>query len=384
MPESPDAPITPSSKGRVLAFGTYNVRKHPRVRILMEGLRRNGWQVDEANDPLTLSTSERVEILKKPWKILGFGIKILRLWHSISAQAKDYVHSYGEPNAVLVGYMGHFDMLLARHLFKRTPIVLDHLIFAADTAKDRGAAGLKVRLLKRLDAMALKRANLIVVDTAEHQEMLEGRRHSLVIPVGAPQEWYDAGRDASASERKGIIFYGLYTPLQGATVIAQALVLLAQRGITTPVDLIGTGQDYEAVRKIVEPLNNVTLHDWVEPEDLPALVSHHQISLGIFSTTPKGLHVVPNKVYQSMAAGCAVVTSDSAPQRRMLAGAAVLTQPGSPGSLANTLERLLTDPQALTQAQNNSRGGAQRFRAETITVALSTWLENICSATRGH
>ena len=39
-------------------------------------------------------------------------------------------------DAVLVGYLGHFDVLLARRLFRRIPVVLDHLIFAADTAAE--------------------------------------------------------------------------------------------------------------------------------------------------------------------------------------------------------------------------------------------------------
>ena len=38
----------------VLAFGTYSVRKHPRVGILIDGLRKNGCNVEEINQPLLL------------------------------------------------------------------------------------------------------------------------------------------------------------------------------------------------------------------------------------------------------------------------------------------------------------------------------------------
>ncbi len=47
---------------RVLAFRIYNVRKHPRVGILIDGLQKNGCEVVEINNPLMLSTAERVEI----------------------------------------------------------------------------------------------------------------------------------------------------------------------------------------------------------------------------------------------------------------------------------------------------------------------------------
>ena len=360
---------------KVLAFGTYNVRKHPRVGILIDGLRRNGCDVVEINDPLTLSTAERVEILKKPWKVFGFGLKLLGLWHSIAKRARAWMKSNGRPDAVLVGYMGHFDVLLAHHVFKGVPIVLDHLIFAGDTAKDRGAQGLKVKLLKRLDRMAINSASLVILDTKEHQEMLEPGDTSMVVPVGAPDEWYEAGKQ-TGERSMDIVFYGLYTPLQGVPVIAQTARILADRGITPKFTLIGKGQDYDEVRSISKDLDNITFHEWVEPEALPSVVASHAISLGIFSTTPKGLHVVPNKVYQSMAAGCAVITSDTAPQRRMLGNGVVFVRPGDPQALANAIESLVSNMEYLARKQHDARTVAQRFTSDVITRDLAQWISN--------
>ena len=360
---------------RVLAFGTYNVRKHPRVGILIDGLQKNGCEVGEINNPLMLSTAARVEILKKPWKVFGFGLKLLGLWHSIAKQARAWVRANGKPDAVLVGYMGHFDVLLAHHVFKGVPIILDHLIFAGDTAKDRGAQGLKVKLLKLLDRMAINAASLVVLDTKEHQEMLKPGDTSMVVPVGAPDEWYTA--DSQAGERStDIVFYGLYTPLQGVPVIAQAAQILADRGITPQFTLIGKGQDYNEVRSISKGLDNITFREWVEPEALASVIASHAISLGIFSTTPKGLHVVPNKVYQSMAAGCAVITSDTAPQRRVLDDGVVFVRPGDPQALADAIESLVSDAEYLTCKQHDARTVAQRFTSDVITRDLAQWISN--------
>lgn len=360
---------------RVLAFGTYNVRKHPRVGILIDGLRKNGCEVVEINKPLMLSTAERVEILKKPWKVFGFGIKLLGLWRSIARQARAWMKANGKPDAILVGYMGHFDVLLAHHVFKGVPIILDHLIFAGDTAKDRGAQGLKVKLLKRLDRMAINAASLVVLDTKEHQEMLAPGDTSMVVPVGALDEWYEAGKQAG-ERSTDIVFYGLYTPLQGVPVIAEAARILAERGITPKFTLIGKGQDYDEVRSISEGLTNITFREWVEPEELPSAVASHAISLGIFSTTPKGLHVVPNKVYQSMAAGCAVITSDTAPQRRALENGVVFVRPGDPEALANAIESLVSDAEYLACKQHDARTVAQRFTSDVITRDLAQWISN--------
>ncbi|PJM76095.1 glycosyltransferase [Bifidobacterium simiarum] len=364
-----------TNQPRVLAFGTYNVRKHPRVGILIDGLRLNGCDVEEINHPLELSTAQRVEILKKPWKLFGFGLNLLRLWGALRRDAKAWMKRNGTPDAVLVGYMGHFDVLLAHHLFKGVPIVLDHLIFAGDTAKDRGAKGLKVRLLRKLDRMAIDASTLVLLDTEEHKAMLRPGDEGMVIPVGAPEQWYEAG-DAEAGEdrTRDVVFYGLYTPLQGTPVIARAARLLADRGLKPHFTLIGKGQDYDEVRAITKGLDNVEFRDWVEPEDLPRLVAGHAISLGIFSTTPKGLHVVPNKVYQSMAARCAVITSDTAPQRRMLGDGVVFVRPGDPKALADAIENLLADPGKLEQARSNATLVAEQFTSEKITARLAEWI----------
>ena len=58
-----------SARVRVLAFGTYDVRSHPRVGVLIEGLRASGDDVVEVNVPLGLDTAARVAMLRQPWRL---------------------------------------------------------------------------------------------------------------------------------------------------------------------------------------------------------------------------------------------------------------------------------------------------------------------------
>jgi glycosyltransferase involved in cell wall biosynthesis len=83
--------------------------------------------------------------------------------------------------------------------------------------------------------------------------------------------------------------------------------------------------------------------DWVAPDDLRPLVAASDVCLGIFGTGPKGLRVVPNKIYQGAAAGCAIVTSDTPPQRRAFGAAAVFVAPGDAEALASALIELAGD-----------------------------------------
>ena len=82
--------------------------------------------------------------------------------------------------------------------------------------------------------------------------------------------------------------------------------------------MIGTGQDLAQARSAAAANHAVSWRDWVPAAELPAIVAGHDVCLGIFGTGEKALRVVPNKVFQGAAAGCAIVTSDTAPQRRAL------------------------------------------------------------------
>lgn len=334
---------------RVLFFGSYDVATHPRVQVLREGLRERGAEVVERNAPLGVSTAERVAMLRNPLRAPLFAWKVLRSWVALVRTTR----GIGRVDAVVVGYLGHLDVLLARLLFPRATIVLDHMVSLGDTASDRGARGVRVRLLTAVDRLALRAATIPVVDTVQQLDALPaGRERAVVVPVGAPDEWYVA----APPRRSGlvrVVFFGLFTPLQGATVIGQAIRLLAGDG-RFAFTMAGSGQDLPAVRREVGEDPRVTWVDWVPAAELPALVAAHDVCLGIFGTGDKALRVVPNKVYQGAAAGCAVVTSDTAAQRELLGDAVVYVPPGSPEALADALRDLADDPAALDAARSSA------------------------------
>jgi glycosyltransferase involved in cell wall biosynthesis len=364
---------------RTIIFGTYDTAMHPRIATIAEGLAARGFDVTECNIPLGLTTADRVDMLAKPWKVGGLAARLASRWLGLAARAR----RLGRPDAVVVGYLGHFDVHLARllyprHIFSRhrVPIVLDHLISAANTAKDRRIAGggLKQRLLTLIDAAALRAADIVVVDTEEHLEIVpeKYRSKAVVVHVGAPAPWHAAAREPSADlgGPLKVVFYGLYTPLQGTPVIGEALGRLA--GAPVEVTMIGRGQDQAETKRAAAANQGVCWLDWVPAAELPALVAAHDVCLGIFGTGDKALRVVPNKVFQGAAAGCAVITSDTAPQRRVLGDAAVLVPPGDPAALADALLRLANDREALLKLRHAARQlAAERFTPEQVVGPLT-------------
>lgn len=357
----------------MIAFGTYDAVRHPRIGVLIAGLRAHGIKVTELNRPLGLSTAERVRMLQQPWRLPVLAMRLLLCWAGLVRDAVRQRRAEGRPGAVLVGYLGHFDVVLARLLHPRSVVVLDHLVFAGDTAADRGATGPRVRLLTGLDRLAVACADVVVTDTEEHRQMLPDPDKGVVVLVGAPDTWRTAAAPpagaTNGSAALSVVFFGLYTPLQGAPVIAEAVRDAVAAGAALRVTMVGAGQDLPRAREILAGTPGVTWHDWVEADELPGLVAGHQVCLGIFSTTPKGLRVVPNKVYQGLAAGCVVVTSDTPPQRRAVGENVELVPAGDARALAAELVDLC-DPAALAAARERAARGRDRIRPQAVTEPL--------------
>ena len=110
---------------------------------------------------------------------------------------------------------------------------------------------------------------------------------------------------------------------------------------------------------------------WVEPDELRRLLRGHHVCLGIFADTPKALRVTPNKVFQGAAAGCAILTSDTDPQRRSLGDAALFVPVADPPALAEALRSLATDPSEVRRLRTSAHRRAEAdFRPRSVAHHL--------------
>lgn len=338
----------------ILFFGTYDERTHPRVRALREGFRALGHDVEVRNVPLRLSTADRVRAAQQPWRtplVIG---RVVRSWWWLWRRSRGVA-----ADAVVVGYLGHLDVHLARRRFPQTPLVLDHMVSLGDTVRDRGLSpGSPVsRLLDRVDRAALRAADLVITDTSEQLAALPAEpRRSVVVPVVAPRAWHDVQPSPTPSpgEPLRVVFYGLFTPLQGTPTIGRALARLADRD-DIHVTMIGTGQGHDETRDLAAANRHVRWIDWIDGDALPEMVATHQVCLGIFGTGPKARRVLPNKVVQGATAGCAVITSDTAVQRRLLGALGTLVPAGDDLALAAAIEALADDRTALDETRRATR-----------------------------
>lgn len=129
----------------------------------------------------------------------------------------------------------------------------------------------------------------------------------------------------------------------------------------------------------------VHFHPPVAPDELIERAAEYDIGLALEQLEPANRALcVTNKLFTYMNAGLAIAASDTPGQRAIMekAGAAgFLYPPGDADALRRGLERLVSDPAKLRQAQAAARAAAEaRFSWEHESPRLIQYLEDLAQA----
>jgi len=329
--------------------GTYE-RAYPRTRVLVEGLRAHGVRVTEHHRPVWERTRHKAGGFLSAGRLAAAGASWAGAWGAL-ALAEPRMR--GPVDAVVAGYPAQPDVvpawLVARA--RRAPLVVDMMVSLADTlGDDRGRTGAAAtRALAAADRTALALADIVLVDTAAGGDFLVRRfgvprRRIVVAPVGA-----EPGAFPPSPVPRGAfhaLWYGKLSPMHGLDIILDA----ARIPGTPPIRLVGEGQldGWLADQLRRDPPTGLEHVPWVPYEHLGDEVAAAGAVLGIFGRSAKASRVVPNKVFQAMAAGRPVVTADTPGIREALTHGrdAVLVPAGEPAALAAALISLAGDPVA--------------------------------------
>lgn len=334
-------------------FGTYEAG-YDRNRVLMRGMREAGIEVIECHVPLWENMRYKTSALKGPGQ---YAALLVRLVFSYVQLGLRYLIT-PRHDVVLVGYLGHFDVFLARILtwFRRKPLVFDAFVSLYDTSVvDRQVFephSVAARLLKFVDRWSCKLSNLVLLDTNEHiqyfcEELHLPESKFQRVLVGADESYATKESIPLDADRFVVLHYSKFAPLHGMPYILDAANLL--RDETDVIfKIVGGGQTFEASKAYADEmhLESLELIPWLEPEQLRRAIRQAHVCLGIFGDTPKARRVIPNKVYQCLAGGAAVVTGRSAAAEELLVDHqhALLCEMASGQAIADAILELYQSP----------------------------------------
>ena len=307
---------------RVCAFGSFD-RGFDRSWILLEALEQSGAEITYCHFDLWAGHRHKTNLF--PWRWLLLAGKYLAGLMSIS---RCLLHS-PRCDVLYVGYMGHVDLLFAWLLNRRrrSTLVFDPCISLYNTlVEDRQivkAGGFIAKLIRRLDTIPCRLADVVLSDTRCHGAYFEnvlgvsrGKVHRVF--VGAGEAWQRARWSPPANGTFSVLFYAKFSPLHGVMAILDAAERLAHEPVHFTI--VGGGQLEDAVRQAVERSRS-SLIEWIPWLERDALIDRMRachVALGIFGNTRKAAMVIPNKVFQALAMGVPTITRDSPAIRELL------------------------------------------------------------------
>jgi glycosyltransferase involved in cell wall biosynthesis len=310
---------------------------------------------------------------------LGWRVVDFRPALSFSGDIEAALRGLPKPDAVWVPCFRQRDLAAARRWCDRTggvPLVFDPLISAYDKQvwerfKWR-EDDLRSRRLLAWERQLFSQADLVLADTACHADYFVRTlgvppERVRVVVVGADEALFrEQGAAASpppnapgggdAAAPLDVLFYGSFIPLHGARTIVEAARIY--QGPAVRWSLLGSGPAKAGCARAAAGVGGVVFEKPVPYAQLPSRIHRADILLGVFGTTQKAGRVIPNKVFQALAAGRPVVTRESEAYPAAARGpeALAFVPPGDPQALAAAVAAWASDPARLAARNRAARG----------------------------
>jgi glycosyltransferase involved in cell wall biosynthesis len=369
---------------KIVLWGTYDTGK-PRVRLLRDGIRTNGFELTECHADTWDGIEDKSQV-KGIYSKFSLLLRLLAcypclIWRYLRLPAHDLV---------LVSYPGLLDVLLIRCFawLRGVPVAWDVFISAYDTLVDDRRM-LKVRhpaahVLWGLEWLALRAADGVFMDTQAHAKRLE-KLFQLrdgkcgAVWVGAETEKFPAARQAVVRQQQKslqLLFYGQFIPLHGIEYIVEAARLLSHEDIDWI--LIGKGQEPSHIHAMLNdrPLPRVHWHEWADYQDLINWIQQADVCLGIFGTSEKAANVIPNKVFQIIAAQKPLITRDSPAVRELLQHCPPCVSLVLPGNARALADAVLQHAAAANNKKENRCHAdlSSQIDAKAVGAQFRAWL----------
>jgi glycosyltransferase involved in cell wall biosynthesis len=197
-----------------------------------------------------------------------------------------------------------------------------------------------------------------------------------VVSNTPPRSRVTAPKPRAPDEPIRMIYLGLMERHRGIACVLEAAAILKQAGVAFHLDLVGDGRDLDELRQTAGALlltsAQVTFHGRLPHSEAIGLVSRAHVGLVPHEARESWNTTIPNKLFDYMAAGLAVITSDAVPAARVVreTGAGLVFRSGDSRELAEGMRSCL-DPIVWDQYRRAGQAAIPaRYNWESDTLSL--------------
>src|SRR3989344_2350466 len=371
---------------KICFFGSYD-RSYSRNQILLKGLKKTDIEVNEVHLDLPKLN------IDKP-NHLGLGVMLKRLIRKFRLIPITLLNfkKIKESDVILAATPTQLDMPLA-YLVSR--ILHKPLIFDSPYALSIAFVGefglapkasLQAKLLSMLDKLTYRLADYIIFDT-ETARNLHCKvfnipvKKTLILPLGADSDIYRYSGVKTNENSLNVVYYGLYNPMHGVEyIIAAANILKDKKEIK--FTMLGNGQTYEENKKKADELKlkNVIFYPDVTETNAKEYLDSADVFLGFLNKSQSAEISFPNKVFQGLALGKAVITVETKITKNEFKHKEniYLVKAQDAAALAKAITELHEDKKLLINiAENGNRLFKSKYTTEAIGKKFRQILQNI-------
>ena len=350
---------------KICWFGAYKV-DYSRNCVLMEGLKSNDVEIVEGNTN---------------------GDTGYKKYYNQYKKLKELQNDY---DILYCAFPVNLNIIIAK-LFQKKPIASDCFFPLQDSVVyDRKAAArfsFRSFFCYVVDFLSVHLADLIVVDTYEHQQYWQKKYHCnnkkfIVIPVGVNTNDFNSIQP-KMSEGVTVQYHGSYIPLQGVDIVLQAVKLIQDidRYQKVKFRFTGSGELLNEMKTLASDLKvNVEFHGRLPKAELFTQLNDVDVVLGIFGNTKKTDRVVPNKLYEGVALKKVVISKENDVLKRYFTKEEVYMVENTPQELATGLMTLIDDAELRNKfARLGNERLMKNYTHEILGASLKKELKTLCT-----
>lgn len=202
----------------------------------------------------------------------------------------------------------------------RRPYVYYGADIWSDAAQATGASGLVIRVVRRMEAFAMRGARAVLVVTegvAERVRALAPDAYTPVVGHGVDVERFSSDGEI-VEDPADIVYVGSASEWHGADVAVRAVIDVLRRDAGITAAFVGQGSSWRAMRDAAAAAGmsaRIRFVDTVPPERAAAWLRGARVSLATLVPGQGYDFAVPTKLYASVAVGTPVVYAGPDPVR---------------------------------------------------------------------
>lgn len=249
-----------------------------------------------------------------------------------------------------------------------------------------------IAILEKLCASLADHIWVVVEENKERLSSLGIDEKKISVVSNTPElVAFKQNRDSMLSSpgldsRFRIIFLGILSHIRGLDLILRSIPYILEKEGEIELIIVGDGDarlELESLTKSIGIENVVKFTGWVKPENIPDIILKSDVGLIPHVINEHTQTTIPNKLFDYMAAGVPVVSTDIKPVRRIIeAERCGIIIPNNPKKVAEAiLELKASSDMCMRMGENGRKSILKKYNWDMDSKVILNTIEHILCKT---